>query len=228
MPGPARPGTTPVHRRGTGGPRRRLDDVNAYLREVAGEEFTAKDFRTYRPGPALQEFEAFDSQVQAKKTSRAGDRVGGPLPGEHAERLPEVLHPSRRPGRLPGRHHARAAASLSGERGDGACPGPLRCRNRPSWRVCCRLAQEEEQDRSNCAARGERRRRPADIRATARSGDSTPRLSLTLEVTIGGPTACHLPAALAQLVERDAFVKHRSRVRVPEAALDGSPKRSPY
>ncbi|HEX8199431.1 MAG TPA: DNA topoisomerase IB [Isosphaeraceae bacterium] len=47
------------------------DDVNAYLREVAGEEFTAKDFRTWAgtvlASLALQEFEAFDSQTQAKK-----------------------------------------------------------------------------------------------------------------------------------------------------------------
>ncbi len=46
-------------------------DVNAYLREVAGREFTAKDFRTWAgtvlASLALREFEAFDSQTQAKK-----------------------------------------------------------------------------------------------------------------------------------------------------------------
>ena len=46
-------------------------DVNAYLREVAGREFTAKDFRTWAgtvlASLALREFEAFDSQAQAKK-----------------------------------------------------------------------------------------------------------------------------------------------------------------
>ncbi len=45
-------------------------DVNEYLHEVAGEEFTAKDFRTWAgtvlAARALQEFEAFDSQAQAK------------------------------------------------------------------------------------------------------------------------------------------------------------------
>ena len=45
--------------------------MNAYLREVAGEEFTAKDFRTWAgtvlAALALREFEAFDSQTQAKK-----------------------------------------------------------------------------------------------------------------------------------------------------------------
>ncbi len=46
-------------------------DVNDYLREIAGDEFTAKDFRTWAGTVlatiALQEFEAFDSQTQAKK-----------------------------------------------------------------------------------------------------------------------------------------------------------------
>jgi DNA topoisomerase-1 len=55
------------------GERRRIDsaDVNAYLREVSGLEFTAKDFRTWAgtvlASLALQEFETFDSQTQAKK-----------------------------------------------------------------------------------------------------------------------------------------------------------------
>ena len=45
-------------------------DVNEYLHEVAGEEFTAKDFRTWAgtvlAARALQEFRAFDSQAEAK------------------------------------------------------------------------------------------------------------------------------------------------------------------
>ena len=47
------------------------EDVNAYIHEIAGHEFTAKDFRTWAgtvlAALALQEFEAFDSQTQAKK-----------------------------------------------------------------------------------------------------------------------------------------------------------------
>ncbi len=46
-------------------------DVNEYLREISGAEFTAKDFRTWAgtvlAAMALQEFEAFDSEAQAKK-----------------------------------------------------------------------------------------------------------------------------------------------------------------
>jgi DNA topoisomerase-1 len=46
-------------------------DVNDYLREIAGQEFTAKDFRTWAgtvlAAMALQEFEPHTSQTQAKK-----------------------------------------------------------------------------------------------------------------------------------------------------------------
>ena len=50
------------------------DDVNAYLREIAGEEFTAKDFRTWAgtvlAAMALREFEAADSKAAAKRNVR--------------------------------------------------------------------------------------------------------------------------------------------------------------
>lgn len=46
-------------------------DVNDYLREATGQDFTAKDFRTWAGTVlalmALQELEAFDSQAQAKR-----------------------------------------------------------------------------------------------------------------------------------------------------------------
>src|SRR5207237_848490 len=46
-------------------------DVNEYLREVTGQDFTAKDFRTWAgtvlAAFALQELEAFDSEAQAKR-----------------------------------------------------------------------------------------------------------------------------------------------------------------
>jgi DNA topoisomerase I len=46
-------------------------DVNDYLKEITGEDFTAKDFRTWAgtmlAALALQEFEKFDSKTQAKR-----------------------------------------------------------------------------------------------------------------------------------------------------------------
>lgn len=59
-----------------GGERRDVTsaDVNAYLREITGQDITAKDFRTWAgtvlAALALQEFEAFDSQAKAKKNLR--------------------------------------------------------------------------------------------------------------------------------------------------------------
>ena len=45
-------------------------DVNEYLREISGEEITAKDFRTWAAthlaAQALQEFELFDSEAKRK------------------------------------------------------------------------------------------------------------------------------------------------------------------
>ncbi len=47
------------------------DDVNAYLREIAGAEFSAKDFRTWAgtvlAALALRQFEAFDTKAEAKR-----------------------------------------------------------------------------------------------------------------------------------------------------------------
>jgi DNA topoisomerase I len=49
-------------------------DVNAYLREITGEDFTAKDFRTWAgtvlAALALREFEHFDSEAGAKRNIR--------------------------------------------------------------------------------------------------------------------------------------------------------------
>ncbi|HEX3148990.1 MAG TPA: DNA topoisomerase IB [Gemmataceae bacterium] len=50
-------------------------DVNQYIRDVAGDDFTAKDFRTWAgtvlAALALKEFEAFDSETQAKRNVMA-------------------------------------------------------------------------------------------------------------------------------------------------------------
>lgn len=59
-------------------------DINNYLREITGKDFTAKDFRTWAgtvlAALALSEFEAFDSQARAKKNVRAAiERVSSRL-----------------------------------------------------------------------------------------------------------------------------------------------------
>ncbi len=60
------------------------DDVNDYLKETTGADFTAKDFRTWAgtvlAALALQEFEAFDSEAAAKRNiTRAIEQVAGRL-----------------------------------------------------------------------------------------------------------------------------------------------------
>ncbi|HEV2295149.1 MAG TPA: hypothetical protein VGR35_14945 [Tepidisphaeraceae bacterium] len=60
-------------------------DVNDYLREIAGEAFTAKDFRTWAgtvlAAQALQELKKFDTEAQAKKNviaavEKVAERLG--------------------------------------------------------------------------------------------------------------------------------------------------------
>ncbi len=60
-------------------------DVNAYLREITGQDFTAKDFRTWAgtvlAAHALQEFERVDSEAAAKRNivaaiERVAERLG--------------------------------------------------------------------------------------------------------------------------------------------------------
>jgi DNA topoisomerase I len=50
------------------------NDVNTYLKDVTGEEITAKDFRTWAgtvlAAIALKEIEAFDNEERAKKNVR--------------------------------------------------------------------------------------------------------------------------------------------------------------
>jgi DNA topoisomerase-1 len=59
-------------------------DVNAYLREISGQDITAKDFRTWAgtvlAALALNELEGFDTAAQAKRNLRtAMERVAAGL-----------------------------------------------------------------------------------------------------------------------------------------------------
>jgi DNA topoisomerase-1 len=69
-----------------GGQRHSIDsaDVNDYLREVSGEDFTAKDFRTWAGTvlavQSLQELAAFESETQARRNlTQAIKAVAGRL-----------------------------------------------------------------------------------------------------------------------------------------------------
>lgn len=75
------------------------EDVNEYLREISGHEFTAKDFRTWAgtvlAAKALQEFETFDSNAQAKKNIvRAVEEVARKLGNTKAVCRKCYIHPA--------------------------------------------------------------------------------------------------------------------------------------
>ncbi|HEX2843902.1 MAG TPA: DNA topoisomerase IB, partial [Candidatus Limnocylindria bacterium] len=77
-------------------------DVNAYLQEITGEPFTAKDFRTWAGTVlacmALQDFEAFGSETEAKRNvvdavKRVAERLGNtPAVCRSSYIHPEILN----------------------------------------------------------------------------------------------------------------------------------------
>ncbi len=83
------------------------DDVNEYLRDVSGEEITAKDFRTWAAtnlaATALAELERFDSQAAAKKeVVRAVEGVAKRLGNTPAICRKCYIHPAIFEGYLDG------------------------------------------------------------------------------------------------------------------------------
>jgi DNA topoisomerase-1 len=83
------------------GERRNIDssDVNAYLREISGADFTAKDFRTWAgtvlASLALREFETFESPTEAKRNlTRAVETVAKRLGNTPAICRTCYIHPT--------------------------------------------------------------------------------------------------------------------------------------
>jgi DNA topoisomerase-1 len=74
-------------------------DVNEYLREISGQDFTAKDFRTWAgtalAAQALQEFEDFDTKAAAKcNITKAIERVAERLGNTKAVCRKCYIHPA--------------------------------------------------------------------------------------------------------------------------------------
>ena len=74
-------------------------DVNEYLREISGQDFTAKDFRTWAgtalAAQALQEFEDFDTKAAAKRNvTKAIERVAKRLGNTKAVCRKCYIHPA--------------------------------------------------------------------------------------------------------------------------------------
>ena len=73
-------------------------EVNDYLREIAGDDFTAKDFRTWSATVlaawALNDFESFDSEAAAKRNvTQAIERVASRLGNTPAICRKSYVHP---------------------------------------------------------------------------------------------------------------------------------------
>jgi DNA topoisomerase-1 len=91
------------------GARRIVDsgDVNEYLREITGEDITAKDFRTWAAthlaAQALREFENFDSEVKRKKAIvEAVKKVASHLGNTPAICRRSYIHPAVLDGYMDG------------------------------------------------------------------------------------------------------------------------------
>jgi DNA topoisomerase-1 len=93
------------------------DDVNAYLKEISGEDFTSKDFRTWAgtvlAARALARLGAFDSQAQAKRNVvTAVEAVAGLLGNTAAVCRKCYIHPAVIESYLEGRLDAATDAAL--------------------------------------------------------------------------------------------------------------------
>ncbi len=81
--------------------------MNSYLREITGQDFTSKDFRTWAgtvlAAQLLRDFEAFDSDTQAKRNIvRAVESVSKRLGNTKAVCRKCYIHPAVLDGYLDG------------------------------------------------------------------------------------------------------------------------------
>ena len=90
-------------------------DINAYIKEHTGGDFSAKDFRTWnatvlaavglaRLGPRRRDAD------RAEAGDHEGDQGGRALPRQHARGLPGLVHRPAGLRPLPGRRHDRRRA----------------------------------------------------------------------------------------------------------------------
>lgn len=98
------------------------DDVNGYLKEVTGEEFTAKDFRTWAAtvlaACALREMTGFESETEAKRNIVAAiDGVARRLGHTRAVCRRSYVHPAVIDGYLEGTLPVTAGGDAHGAGG---------------------------------------------------------------------------------------------------------------
>ena len=98
-------------------------DVNDYIREATGGDFTAKHFRTWSASVI-----AFDQMLKkaehARITRQDGGRAGRRSARQHAGDQPQVLCPSRAARSGQGRRRATRSTAWSGRAPASACRAP--------------------------------------------------------------------------------------------------------
>ena len=107
-------------------------DVNAYVKEAAGREFSAKDFRTWSAtvlaavALAVSGVAAGGSKTARKRAKTRAIKETAALPRQHARGLPRLLHRPARVRPLRRRPHDRrgAAGAGGGHRRVARRPGP--------------------------------------------------------------------------------------------------------
>ena len=124
----------------------RSDEINEYIQEKVGEQFSAKDFRTWH-GTVLAAAElARGRAAELQERRRAGDPRGGQegrrAARQHSGRLPALLHrpegarplPPRGDDRAAGQRPQGAGADRLAQRGQGrATPAVDRPARRSPW-----------------------------------------------------------------------------------------------
>ncbi len=153
------------------------DDVNGYLREIAGEEFSAKDFRTWAgtvlAALALRQFERFTTKAEAKRNLVAAiERVAERLGNTPAVCRKCYIHPVVLDSYLAGSTVqvlldraedalAHGLAKLSGVEGAvlAFLQTQLRRNRQPALLTALRRSVQQERVRRSAARRGVRRAR---------------------------------------------------------------------
>ncbi len=147
----------------------RSDDINDYLKEKTGGDFSAKDFRTWSATVIAALALAVSGPAHGSPTSRKraitrAIKETVALPRQHAGGLPRVLHRPARVRRLPGRPRAR----------------PRRDRRRAGGRA--RLAADPPPAHRARGAGPDRRARARARRRAPRGLDSSSGFGLRAEV----------------------------------------------
>jgi DNA topoisomerase-1 len=148
-------------------------DVNDYLREISGEDFTAKDFRTWAgtalAAQALHEFEDFDSKAAAKRNvTKAIERVAERLGNTQAICRKCYVHPA-----VIEAYMERSLVQMLKRQTERELRGPLHRLSAEEAAVLALLQQRMEQELRAGAPRGNGRARRR-LGKASRSGAAAP------------------------------------------------------